>query len=120
MNNNDFERERRKQRRLEKLGSNNPLCGMCGESDDRTLELHHVAGRKHDETVAILCRNCHRKVSDDQSDHPATTGTADPLLASIGNFLLGLADMLAIIVSKLCEFGHDLIARSSEPKGEVA
>lgn len=120
MNGNDFERERRKQHRLEKLGSNNPLCGMCGESDDRTLELHHVAGRKHDEMVAILCRNCHRKMSDDQKDHPAATGQADPSLASIGKFLLGLADMLAIIVTRLCEFGHVLIARSSEPMGEVA
>lgn len=113
-------RERRKQRRLERLGSNDPRCGMCGEADDRTLELHHVAGRKHGETMVPLCRNCHRKVTDDQHEHPAFDPNADTMLASIGNFLLGLSDMLRIIVEKLHEFGLALIVRSSTIEGEVA
>jgi hypothetical protein len=120
MNDDEFERERRKQRRLDKLGTNNPRCGTCGEADDRVLELHHVAGRKHDDVTAILCRNCHRKMTDNQKDHPAVITQADPMLASIGNFLLGLADMLSIIVAKLCEFGLALIARSTGAEGETA
>lgn len=112
MNDDEYEQERRKQRRLEKLGTTHPRCGMCGEADDRALELHHVAGRKHDDVTVILCRNCHRKVSDNQKDHPAIITQADPMLAIIGSFLLGLADMLNIIVAKLCEFGLALIARS--------
>ena len=120
MYDNEFERERRKQRRLEKLGSDVPRCGMCAETDDRTLELHHVAGRKHDAMTAVLCRNCHRKVSDGQRDHPNPIDLADPMLASAGNFLLGLADMLAIIVGKLCEFGHALIDRSAGTEGDAA
>lgn len=120
MNIDELARERRKQRRLERLGSNDPRCGMCGEGDDRALELHHVAGRKHDETMVPLCRNCHRKVTDDQHDHPAFDPNGDTMLASIGNFLLGLADMLRIIVAKLHEFGLALIVRSSSTEGEVA
>jgi hypothetical protein len=120
MNNDELARERRNQKRLERLGSNDPHCGICGEADDRTLELHHVAGRKHDETMVPLCRNCHRKVTDDQHDHPAFDPSADPVLASIGNFLLGLADMLSIIVTKLREFGLALIVRSTATEGEVA
>ncbi len=120
MNDIEFERERRKQKRLAALGSNNPHCGTCGEPDWRTLELHHVAGQKHDDTLVSICRNCHRKVSDDQQDHPAHNVEADALLARIGHFLLGLADLLRIIVARLGEFGLVLIERSSGSEGETA
>lgn len=120
MEDEEVERERRRQKRLEKLGSHAPHCGMCGEGDDRTLELHHVAGRKHDDALVTVCRNCHRKVSDDQQDHPAFDPAADPMLASIGHFLLGLADMLRIVVVKLHEFALALIDRSSREEGEMA
>jgi hypothetical protein len=37
----------------------------------RCLEVHHIAGRDFDnDATAILCRNCHRKLSDDLKDHP--------------------------------------------------
>lgn len=117
MNDDDFNRERRKQKRLEALGSNDPHCGMCGEHHWTTLELHHVAGRQHDGTLVTLCRNCHRKVSDDQKDHPGLDPQADPALAGIGHFLLGLADMLRIVVAKLCEYGDALIQRASGTDG---
>ena len=40
----DLKKERRRQARLERLGTNEPKCGCCGEQDDRVLELHHSAG----------------------------------------------------------------------------
>ena len=120
MKDDDFERECRRQKRLEALGTDDPHCAMCGEGDDRKLELHHVAGRKHDEMTVILCRNCHRVVSDDQKDHPAAEDRADSGLATIGYFLLGLADMLRALVQKLYAFGFALIARSCAPAGDAA
>lgn len=102
-------KERRKQARLAKLGSNNPICGDCGERDWRCLEAHHVADYGRDETTVCLCRNCHRKVSDDQKDHPPFDPNADPVLDRIGHFLIGCADMLRIIIEKLYEFGLLLI-----------
>lgn len=113
MTDNEINREIRKQRRLERLGSNAPICGTCGEADDRTLELHHVAGRKHDDATTIICRNCHRKVSDDQKDHPACPASADQMLHSIGLFLLGLAELLRLAVEKLVEYGNSLIVRAA-------
>ena len=111
--------ERRKQARLEKLGTNTPSCGTCGLNDWSRIEQHHVAGQKHDNVMALLCANCHLIVTDDQKDHPAFDADADPLLSSIGHFLLGLADMLRIAVEKLVEFGHQLIelARSKPSLG---
>ena len=120
MTDDEFRRERRKQKRLEALGTIDPRCGMCGERDWRTLEQHHIAGRRHDEALATLCRNCHRKVSDDQKDHPAFNSQADPALAGIGHFLLGLADMLRIIVAKLYEFGLALIQGANGKAGTAS
>lgn len=120
MTDEKFERERREQRRLEKLGTENPCCGLCSENDSRVLELHHIAGRKFDDTMAILCRNCHRRVTDDAKDHPVIDPSADPLLAMIGKFLLGLADMLQLVVAKLCEFGRALVCLSMVGEGECA
>lgn len=113
MNEEELRREQRKQKRLECLGSNEPHCCICGEDAWQTLELHHIAGRKHDDTMVPMCRNCHRKVSDDQKDHPSFDPGADQMLASIGHFLLGLADLLTLILAKLHAFGLALIERST-------
>lgn len=107
----ELAREVRKQRRLERLGTNEPRCGTCGETDDRCLEKHHVADHGRDEATVLVCRNCHRKVSDDQRDHPPFDRASDPTLDAIGHFLLGLADLLRIIIEKLYVFGRTLIER---------
>ena len=112
--------ERRKQSRLEKLGTDKPICGICGNSDWRTIEQHHPAQQMHDDMVVLICANDHRIVTDDQKDHPPFDPAADPLLDKIGHFLLGLADMLKLIVEKLYEYGHALIKRAATtPTGEL-
>lgn len=108
----ELAREARKQNRLERFGTNTPRCGVCGEADDRCLEAHHVVGRKHDDITVLVCRNCHRKVSDDQRDHPVFDPDGDALLYSVAGFLLGLADLLRLIVEKLITFGNELIERA--------
>lgn len=119
MTDKEYAREVRKQRRLEKLGSNSPLCGACGESDWRCLELHHVADFGCDDCTVIVCRNCHRRVSDDQRDHPAFDPDADPMLHAIGRFLLGLADLLRLAIERLTEFALALIDRAAPELGEA-
>jgi hypothetical protein len=78
------------------------------------LELHHIAGRRHGDDLAIVCRNCHRKLSDKQRDHvsPGLVESVAPP-ANIGHYLLGLADLLAMIVEALRKFGAWLIAQPS-------
>lgn len=110
------EYERRKQRRLQALGTNKPRCGSCGEDRWQTLELHHLAGQAHDDQVVIQCRNCHRVLSDAQRDHPAPQESAEPYVEMIGRFLLGLADMLRFIAERLQEFGRHLIELALSPQ----
>lgn len=105
-------RECRKQTRLERLKTNEPRCVICGETDDRCMEDHHLAGRKNDPFTVNTCRNCHRKLSDDQRDHPKQQKPPKDHLEAIGHFLLGLAELLAQLMEKLRDFGHELIDRA--------
>ena len=118
MDDKEFAREVRKQRRLERLGTNNPICGICAEADWRCMELHHIADHSCDDGTVILCRNCHRKASEAQRDQPAFDPQADPMLHAAGRFLLGLADLLRLIIEKLAEFGNALIARAAPDHAE--
>lgn len=61
-----------------------------------------------------MCANCHRRLSDDQRDHPKVNDAADAYIARIGNFLIGLADLFELILEHLREFGDALIKRASE------
>jgi hypothetical protein len=106
--------ERRKQTRLHKLGTNNPRCAICGNSDWRVIEEHHPDTRKRDKLVVHVCANCHRILSDDQKDHPEELQGCDEFFASGGKLLLGLVNMLALILERLREFGEALIARANE------
>ena len=112
-------RETRRQSALDRLG-NDPRCIVCGETDWRALEFHHIAGRAFDDDGAVLCRNCHRKLSDDQKDHPKPIEVQTSTPERIGHFLLGLADLLAMLVEKLRAFGRDLIGLAEKviPAGE--
>ena len=114
-NNNaiNLAREAQRQARLDKLGTNNPICGMCGETDWEVMELHHVADHGRDDLTVCICANDHRRVTYDQKDHPAFDPNADPFLDRVGHFLLGLADMLRFIIERLTEFGLALIERAA-------
>jgi len=105
--------EDRKQQQLRRLGTQNPSCVACGESDPAVLELHHIAGRKHSDDVAIVCANHHRKLSNKQHDH-APQGSRAPVgqMGIIGRYLQGLADLFELIAKALRSFGKWLIGES--------
>lgn len=114
----DWPKEIRRQKRLERLGTNAPRCAACGETDDRIFELHHVAGRRFDKATAVLCRNCHRKVSDDQSDHPRQIAQPPSITERIGHLLLGMADLFALLAEQCRRFATEIFAQlSSEETG---
>ena len=110
MDDKELKREARLQRMHERLGAEMPRCIECGLADVRCLEAHHIAGREFDDATVILCRNHHRILSDDQKDHPRPIDDEPSLHERAGHFLKGLADLFALLVAKLHEYGDALIA----------
>lgn len=115
---NNLKAEGRKQRRLHDLGTNSPRCVACCEDDHRCLERHHIAGRRFDDDTAIVCRNCHRKLSDPQCDHPAPSCATPPLEEIVGHFLLGLADLFELLIQKFRQFAASLLNDQSTTVAE--
>ena len=64
------------------------------------------------QTLVIVCRNCHRKLTDLQNDHPPHIGKRPTTDESMGHFLLGQADLFVLLAIKLKEFGEHLIERA--------
>jgi hypothetical protein len=109
MTTGEIKREQRKQRRLAALGTNNPRCGCCGETRWECLEVHHVAGRAHDENATVvLCANCHRLVTQAQKDQPPSPCNADPHAEWMYDLLLGAADLLRWVADQLCRLAKEL------------
>ena len=109
----ELNRECRRQRALERLGTNSPWCPFCGFDDPLALELHHIAGEAFDETEVPVCRNCHRTLSDWQKDHPTCIGGRPNDLERIGRALLGSADMFELLANWLREHASKLFAAAS-------
>lgn len=107
------DRDDRLEKQYRRLGTREPVCVGCGESNPFCLELHHLAGQKHHGDTGIVCRNCHRKLTDKQHDHESPTqSTPSAQSAAIGRYLLGLADLLLMIVNALRDFGKQLMGLS--------
>lgn len=106
--------EARKQQRLRKLGTNNPICPVCGETDWRVFQSHHISGQNNDPDLTHpLCSNCHCKISDAQKDHPEDVSDPADHLGRIAHFMLGLAELLVLIVESLRDFADILFNHPS-------
>jgi hypothetical protein len=99
--------ERQRQRAYERLGSNHPVCIFCGLDDWRCLEPHHLAGEAFDDLTGILCRNCHRTLTDPTQNQRAPEDP--PVLERIGHLLIGLAQFLIALAERLGQAGQELL-----------
>ena len=113
MTKSKLSKEERTEKAKRRLGSDHPVCAICGHDNPLALELHHVEAQKHGETLASICRNCHRELSDEQLDHPNDAPGQDAFLAHVGHLLMGLADFFRLIAERFVEFGQELIARAN-------
>ena len=90
-------KEKRLQRKMQKLGSPNPQCSTCGETDARALEKHHIRGAHDGETI-LVCRNCHAKLGDEAQDWPKSllSKSRSDLEKAVA-FFLGLSSVLILL-----------------------
>ena len=98
----------RLEKALKRLGTRNPSCVACGEADPLCLELHHIGEKDHHDDLSIVCRNCHRKLSDPQKDL-TEVNQPNPTLETIGRYLHGLAELFLLIAETLKAFGNALL-----------
>lgn len=115
------DQEARKQKRLRQLGTDTPACVVCGHDRWNALELHHLSGQAYGDQLVIVCRNCHRELSD-PSDNSACPKNPSQL-EQIGHLLIGLAQFLILLANRLLEAGRTLLdaaAVSPMPYGKVS
>lgn len=77
-------------------------CEICNSKEDSSdLELHHIAGRKHDYRMITVCLSCHRLLSDRQKTWDKRwekENISENLRDAF--FLLGLQDILILKTRK--------------------
>ncbi len=91
--------QRRKLALLKKLGYDGFKCLLCGETDLRVFESHHIAGQANSTLQGPLCLNCHAIQSDLQEDTLGTLRRQDPdrrPLELQAAFEFGLAAFLVV------------------------
>ncbi|GEM_PF-1308975 len=142
----EMERERKRLRRWEKKCPHvlAPVCIRCGCLDlpalteyrwedlperirRKLLQRHHVARKKADDTIIVLCRNCHSVLDDLQYDWPPDVREPRSREERIAALLAGAEDMLRCraeadvrLADRLHEIQEELRAISRPaPNGEA-
>lgn len=111
-------REERFEKMYRRLGDRNLVCVVCGEDDPRTIELHHPAGQAYSDEVVPICRNCHRKTTFEQEDHPTEIpGRTREEVAEIRR-LLGWADIHRLQAEHFETQALKLFENCASSKGE--
>lgn len=103
----------RLERAYRRLGTRTPSCATCGETYPHALELHHIGEQARHDDLSIICRNCHRKLSDAQVDRQ-TVNCFDDRSEMIGRYLYGLADLFRMIADTLTTFARELLGLTDD------
>ncbi|HCY54481.1 MAG TPA: hypothetical protein DF715_02760 [Oceanicaulis sp.] len=105
--------EERREKDFRRLRTRNPVCLSCGYSDHpAALEFAHIAPRKFHDDGGVLCANCHREQSDTEKDFSYAPVTGNPMMETIGRYLLALSEWLTRIGATLAEFGQWLLEQA--------
>lgn len=87
-------------------------CEICNSKEEKeSLELHHIAGRKHDFRTITTCINCHQHLSNMQKMWDARwwrENQSDTIRMAF--FLCGLKDILYLKFQKTSNNSYQLLA----------
>lgn len=88
---------------------NKKVCEICDHCIG--LEAHHIAGRKHDDRTMMVCKQCHRVLSDSQKvwGNGWEKGNQPERLRR-AFFLLGLRDILYLKSKKTSNSIYEAMA----------
>lgn len=113
MNKQDIDAERRRQRRLEEMGTNSPICLACGYTKKwYNFHGHHIAGQNYDrEAIEFFCTRCHGDFTERQRYHPRALPGPPRATERLEHFCLGLDDILTAINHFMSEWSDQLNER---------
>lgn len=105
--------DKRREADFRRLRTRHPICLTCGYmGHPAAMEFSHLAPRKFHDDGGVQCSNCHREASDAEKDFPYAPVTGNPMMETIGRYLLALAEWLQTIGGTLAEFGEWLLAQA--------
>lgn len=114
-----LEAERQKKRRKFRThGHEHLVCILCEEDEVLCLIEDHVAGRKHDDTLCLICENCDCKRTADQRCDPPPGPNPRNVFEVIGRWLLSIASYFQLLKDKLRQFGLFLIGLARTGYGD--
>ena len=121
---NSTSETKRREADYRRLRTRTPICLSCGYSDHpAAMEFAHIAPRKFHDDGGVLCSNCHREQSDQEKDCSYAPITGNPMMETIGRYLVALAEWLQRIGTTLAEYGAWLLTQAEhvlpyEPEAE--
>lgn len=103
----EIQKETERVKEAQRLHGYDQTCVICGEPNQRCLELHHLPERGYGDDLVPVCRNCHRKLTDKSNNKPVPP---DPSrMERIAHWLLALALFLLELARKAFEYGTTLL-----------
>ncbi len=106
----------RREHREDRLGEN-PVCGMCGYANPKSLQLanrtllenHHVVGKRHDPSLTLpVCRNCHGELTEGARDAGADLRRQPTYLHRLAMILLSLGSLFIALGEAMRRYANDL------------
>ena len=93
-------------------------CEICNSKEESyNLELHHVAGRKHDYRTITIDKRCHMELSESQKTWDGRWLQKDqPDNVRLGFLLMGLYDVLTLKGKKTGNSTYGDLARKLQPR----
>ncbi len=105
--------EERREQDCKRLRTRHPICIKCGyDKHPAALELAHMVPKSIHDDGGALCRNCHREESDAEKDYPYSPETDNPMMETIGRYLMALAAWFRGIAGTLEGFGQWLLEQA--------
>ena len=108
----------KKRRKFVAHGHEELVCTICGMDEVLCLIEDHVAGRKHDEALRLLCENCDCVRTADQRADPPPGPNPRNVFEVIGRWLLSLASYFDLLKDTLRRFGLFLIDLAKRGYGD--
>lgn len=115
--------DERREKDYRRLRTRNPICLSCGYTNhSAAMELAHIAPKRFHDDGGVLCSNCHREMSDTEKDYSYKPVSQNPMMETIGRYLLALSDWMLRIAETIAEFGRWLLLQADhtlayEPEG---